>query len=184
MSFNYKTLFKINNLIDNEEFLNTFKTGVYSAVSLDPKALGTLWKYLKKVGIPMQRIENAHVTIIHSRTRPTQNPQIKEIFGEVIPKKFGIFGKGTKYEPYVLVLEVKSQALEKAHQEFIRQGLKPTYREYAPHITLVLDITRLFPGLKHMSAQQKKNITNIFDKMIPELPRSIKIQKLKIEPLK
>ena len=168
---------------DNEK-LDDYKSGVYSSVTLDPVALQKIWTYLNRVGLPMQHIQNAHVTVIYSRTRPIKVPKANDITGYVKPKKFGIFGKGTKQEPYVLVLELTSPALQKAHMDFRKQGLQPTHRDYQPHMTLVLDINRLLPGLQKLSEKKKLAITNIFDKMLPELPQKIKIQKHTVEPIK
>lgn len=167
------------------EYLSKYRSGIYSSVTLDGGGIQKLWDYLNKVGLPMQHINNVHCTVIYSRSRPTSEPIPFDINGYVRPKKFGIFGKGSRSEPYVLVLEVDSPELTRAHNKLIKDlGIKASYREYKPHITLVLDINRLFPGLKHMTEHKKKTITNIFDKMIPELPKQIRIQKHSIEPLK
>jgi len=180
--------FKINNLI--EEFFNSsktpdindYRTGVYAAAYLDPQGVNKIWKYLGKLGLPMQHQKNAHVTIMYSKTRPQSIPKMDFNQGDVTPIGFGIYGKGSSSDPYVLVLKLQSPSLVKSHQGLRKQGLVPTYRDYSPHLTLVLDINRLFPGLKKLTPKQKDNITNVFDKMIPELPRSIKIQKVEISP--
>jgi len=165
------------------DWLTEYRSGVYSSVTLDPTALQKIWKYLKQVGLPMQHIKNAHVTVIYSQTRPSSKPQAFEINGSVEPIGFGIFGKGSKKEPYVLVLRFKSQALEQAHQKIQKDlRIKPTYSQFKPHLTLVLDINRLFPGLNRLTEKQKENIMGIMDKMIPDLPKSIRILKHTVEP--
>jgi len=174
----------IESYFDNEEdFRNKYRKGVYSSVTLDPTAIGKIWKYLNKVGLPMQHEKNAHVTVIYSRTRPRENPIAKDINGTVNPIGFGLFGKGSKNEPYVLVLKVDSPALQKAHQDWKKQGLKPTYSTYEPHLTLVLDLNRLMPGLHNMTEQKKKALMAVFDKMLPELPKNIRIHKHTLAPL-
>jgi len=170
-------------LQEDQEFLNKYRTGVYASCTLDPVGLGKVWKHLKEVGMPLQDINKAHCTIIYSKTRPVQEPTPIELKGEVQPIGFGIFGKGTKDEPYVLVLKIKSKALDAAHLKYIRElGIKPTYNTFEPHITLTYDINRILPGIKKLSTKQKKTITNIFDILVPELPKSIRILRSDIEP--
>jgi len=170
---------RIEQIIEEaSDYLSEYRNGVYSAVSLDPTALQKLQKYLKGVGIEMAPLNKIHVTVIYSRSRPQKQPQAFDINGYVTPKSFGIFGKGTSAEPYVLVLEVDSPELQQAHIRMKREyGIKYTYSEYKPHITLTYDINRVLPGLKKLRPKQKKTIINIFNKMIPELPQKIRILK-------
>ena len=177
-------LSRIERLIEESDYLSRYRSGIYSSVTLDPTGLQKLWTYLNNVGLPMQYITNAHITVMYSRSRPTREPVAKDISGYVRPKGFGLFGKGNKDEPYVLVLELISPELVKAHMEFRKMGIQPTHKEYKPHLTLVLDINRLMPGLKHLSEKKKENLMNIFNKMIPELPQKIKIQRHTVEPLR
>jgi len=166
------------------DYLTKYQRGLYASVTLDPIAVEKIWSYLKKLKLPLMPMNKAHVTIIYSRSRPSKNPQEFDVTGVVEPIGFGIFGKGTKDEPYALVLRLKSQALDKAHFKFRKEyNLKPTYSKYQPHLTLSYDITKIFPGLKKLTPKQKETILNVFDKMLPELPKSLKIQKMTIEPV-
>jgi 2'-5' RNA ligase len=168
---------------DDDDFLSEYRSGVYASAKLDPVILQKIWKYLKDAGLPMQHIQNAHVTIIYSKSRPIKKPQPMNITGVVEPIGFGIFGKGSQKEPYVLVLRFKSKALDAAHNTLKKEyRLKPTYPVFEPHLTLVLDINRLFPGLRKLSQKQKDNILGVFDKMLPDLPKSIRILNSRIEP--
>lgn len=167
----------------DNDYLSKYRKGVYAQVTLDPIALERIWRYLKKLNLPLMPMQRAHVTVIYSKNRPKANPRAWDINGAARIKGFGIFGKGTPDQPYVLALKLDSQALQHAHMKWRKDyGLKPTYSKYEPHLTLTYDITRIFPGLKKMSEKQKKVITNIFDKMLVDLPKEIKILKHSVEP--
>jgi 2'-5' RNA ligase len=175
-------LSKIEQLLENSQI--QFNPGVYSSVTLDPHALEKIWKHLKQIGIRLIPINKAHITVIYTKSKPSKEIEKFDIGGYVEPQGFGIFGKGTPNQPYVLVLKVKAPTLKQAHDKMKREyNLKPTYPNYEPHITLTYDINVVFPGLKHVSEKQKKTITNIMDKLIPELPKRINILSHKIKPL-
>jgi len=180
-----RAIARIEQMIEEtSDYLSEYRKGVYSSVTLDPVALQKLQKYLKEVGIEMAPLNKIHITVIYSRTRPTTEPRAFDIGGYIKPKSFGIFGKGSPSEPYVLVLEVDSPELKQAYLRMCRDyGLKPTYSEYQPHITLTYDINRVLPGLNRLNPKQKKTIVNIFNKMLPELPQKIKIQKHIVKPI-
>ncbi len=178
-------LVESNWLIDKSEYLNKYRGGVYSSVTLDGNSLQKMQRYLKGVGIEMMPLNKIHITVMYSKSRPSSEPKAFDINGTVEPKSFGIFGKGTSKEPYALVIEVSSPELEKAHRKLKKDhNLKATYPEYKPHISLTYDINRVLPGIKHLSKKQKETIINIFNKMLPELPKKIHIQKHEVEGLK
>jgi len=178
-----RAIARLEQLLEND-FLTRYRDGVFSSVDLDPTGLKKLQKYLKDIGIQMLPLNKAHITVIYSRTRPQEEPKSFKIDGYVTPKSFGFFGKGTAKEPYVLVLEVESPELKKAHLKMRKDyRLTPTYPEYKPHLTLTYDINRVLPGIKNLKPSQKQTIINIFNKMIPELPQKIKILNHKIEPI-
>lgn len=178
-------LFKIDQLLtENEDYLSKYRKGVYSSVTLEPSAISRIWKHLRQIGFPMMPENRAHVTVIYSRSRPQSEPRAWDINGQVQPTGFGIFGKGTPQEPYALVLKVKSPDLIRARQKWIRDyRIQPIYKDGELHITLTYDINRIFPGLKKLNEKQKKTITGILDRLIPELPKNIRILKHTVEPL-
>jgi hypothetical protein len=95
-----------------------------------------------------------------------------------------IFGKGTPQSPYALVIEMDSPDLQRLHKELKQEyGLRPTFPIYKPHLSITYDIGKVMPGLKRLTSKQKETIENIFSKMIPELPREIKIQSMYVEDL-
>jgi len=175
---------QIEQLLEETDFLSRYRNGVYSSVKLDPTALKKLQKYFETVGIKMMPLNKIHITVIYSRTRPNKEPNAFEINGSVTPVSFGIFGKGTKDQPYALVLQVDSPQLTTAHMKMRKEyGLKPTYPEYKPHISLTYDIHRILPGISKLSQKQKDTIINVFNKMIPELPKNIRILNHTVEPI-
>jgi 2'-5' RNA ligase len=172
-------------LEENNNFLSEYRTGVFASVDLDPTGLEKIWKYMKQIGIQPMPINKAHITVIFSRNRPTSEPKALPISGSVRLKSFGIFGKGTKKSPYAFVIEMDSPELQKLHMEYRRKyGLKPTYPEYKPHLSITYDIERIIPGLKKLNNKQKQTLINVFNKMLPELPKSVRILKSTVEPVK
>lgn len=187
MHINNKTVALIEQLLQesNADYLTKYRKGVYASVTLDPTALVKIQKYLKTVGIQMMPLNKIHITVIYSRSRPTSEPEAIDINGEAELKSFGIFGKGTTKEPYALVIEVDSQALDRAHISYKKKyNLKATYPEYKAHMTISYDINRVLPGLNKLNFKQKETIINIFNKMLPELPKRIRILKSTVESLK
>jgi hypothetical protein len=171
-------------LEENEDYLSKYRSGVYVEVELESTGLEKIWKYMRQIGIQPMPINKAHVTVMYSKSRPTSEPKAIQINGSVRPKSFGIFGKGTKESPYAFVIEMDSPELQKLHMEYRRKyGLKPTYPEYKPHLSITYDIERIMPGLKKLNNKQKQTLINVFNKMLPELPKSIKILRVNIEPL-
>lgn len=189
---NRKVNEKITRLLEKSEKLEesstglNYKRGVYASVELDDHNLNKIWTVLKKIGIPLIDKKRAHVTVMLSSTGLNYKPEADNINGIVEPIGFGIFGKGTSSQPYVLVLKLKSNELVRAHQKWkSKYKLRPAYNKYEPHLTLTYDLNRIFPkmGSTHLTEKQKKVITNIFDKLLPDLPRKLNIFKHTVEPL-
>jgi 2'-5' RNA ligase len=164
---------KIEKLIEEAA---RFPNGLYVSATLDPTGIEKIWRYLKQIGIQTMPINKAHVTIIYSPRPPIGDFKIKDIHGYVKPKAVRIFGKGTRQEPYALVIELDSPELERLRREYMQKyRLTSTYREYVPHLTVTYDLGRVLPGINKLKDKQKKTIENVFSKIIPELPRQIKI---------
>ncbi len=179
---------KVSALIEESQISSRekdFSRGVYVSVDLDPTQVRRIWDYMKKVGIQVMPIQKAHVTVMFSTTNPKNIPEIKNNFnGTVRPKAIRIFGKGTRAQPYALVVEFDSPDLKRLHDYYKREyNLRPSYSEYKPHMTLSYDIERVMPGLRNLRPKQKETIENIFSKMIPELPKSIRIHSQHLEGL-
>ncbi len=158
-----------------------YPNGLYVSAELDPMVLDKIWRYFKQVGIPTMPINKAHVTIIYSPRSPDPRQgsfKIKDINGVVKPKAIRIFGKGTKQQPYALVIELDSPDLTRLRNEYMRKyKLSSTYRDYSPHLSITYDIERVLPGLKRLNKKQKQTVENIFSKMVHDLPKQIKILK-------
>jgi hypothetical protein len=170
---------------ENTNYLSKYRRGVFVSVDLDPTGLEKIWKYMKQIGIQPMPINKAHITVIYSRNRPNSEPKAIQINGSVRPKSFGIFGKGTRESPYAFVIEMDSPELQKLHMEYRRKyGLQPTFPEFKPHLSITYDIERIMPGLKKLNNKQKKTLINLFNKMLPELTKSIRLLKTTIEPVK
>jgi len=158
--------------------------GLYASVILEPTNLGKVWKVLKKVGLPLKPIQHAHITTMYSKSKVNKPITAFNINGSVKLKGFGIFGKGTHDQPYVFVLKVESRELSRAHNELKKiYNIRPTYRDYEAHITLTNDINRIFPKIGKMTEKQKEVITKVFDRLLPELPKSINILKHEVKLL-
>ena len=178
-----KAVKKIENLLQ-EVSQSFFKKGIYVDVKLDPNDLQKIWKYMRQIGIPVMPPQKAHITVVYSYSKPNKEFKLKDINGYVQPKAIRIFGKGTKDSPYALVIEMESPELQRLNKYYLKEyHLKPTYPEYRPHLTLTYDIERVMPGLKKLSPKQKETIENIFSKIIPELPKRLKIQSQSVHDL-
>jgi len=171
--------FKISKLL--QESATRLKKKIYIAGKFDSTDIQKIWIHLQKIGIPLMPLHKAHVTILYSYSRPQKNIKIKDITFNVKLKAFRIFGKGTPDSPYALVIELDSQQLQNLHRYYKKEyNLKYAYPHYVPHLTVTYDIDRVLPGLKKLNEKQKKTIENIFSKLIPELPKKIKMQRQEI----
>lgn len=175
-------IFKIEKLI--EEADQRFKNGLYVSAILEPNGLEKIWKVMKKVGFRnLLPIQKAHITIIYSHRPPYKEFQRTPINGYVVPDHFEILG-GHKNNPYVLALVVKSKELQKKHNQYMKEyKLRYDFKEYKPHITLVYDITRLLPGIKPRNKRAKESIENMFNLLIPDMPKQIRILKEEVSEL-
>ena len=168
--------YKIDNLLlENDK---RFPNGLYVDAKFDPGALQKIWSLFKKVGFKnMLPIQKAHATIIYSRRAPSTTFKPTPINGSAEPSHFEILG-GNRDNPYLLVLVLKSKELHRKHKEYMQDyHLRYDYKEYKPHITVVYDIQRLLPGIKLKNPKAKKSIENMFNLLIKDMPKQIRIMK-------
>jgi hypothetical protein len=180
--FNNNALLKISKLL--EESKGVYDKGIYIEAVYDPGAIDKIWRVLKKVGFKYLLPQNkVHTTIIYS-TRPPNKPlKQTSINGYAEPDHFEILG-GHKGKPFVLALILKSNELQKKHKYYMREyKLKYGFHEYKPHITVSYDIKKLFPGLNPKNKTAKKNIENVLNLLIPDMPKQIRILKENVNVL-
>ncbi len=169
---------KIGQIIQEaSRYQSEYPDGLYVMAKFDPGGLEKIWKILKKVGfrnlLPTSR---AHATIIYSKRSPNKPFRLTGINGTAVPSHFELLGGGRK--PPALVLVLKSKELNRKHKEYMKDyQLKSDYREYKPHITVVYDIQRLLPGLKAQNPKAKASVENMFNLLIPDLPKQIHIHR-------
>jgi len=161
-----------------------FKKGIYVEAKLDPIATQKLLNFIKEAGLKnITPANNIHVTIIYSTRAPNGPFKLTPINGFVEPDHFEIFG-GKKGNPYVLVLVVRSNELLRKHKYYMKEyNLKFDYPEYKSHITIAYDLNRLLPGINLNNPKAKTNLENLFNLLIPDLPKQIKLQYESVEEL-
>ncbi len=167
---------KIGHLIQEAD--DRFQNGLYVEAKFDPGALEKIWKLLKKIGFKnMLPVQRAHATIIYSKRQPNKRFVPTSINGIAEPDHFEIFGGRGK--PHLLVLVVKSKELQRKHNYYMKEyQLKHDYgKNYTPHITIVYDIQRLLPGLKLNNPKAKASVENMFNLLIKDMPKQIRILK-------
>ncbi len=167
---------KIGQLIQEAD--DRFHDGLYVEAKFDPGAIEKIWKLLKKIGFKnMLPVSRAHATIIYSKRQPNKYFKQTSINGFAEPDHFEIFGGG-RGKPYLLVLVLKSKELHRKHNYYTKEyQLKSDYRTYTPHITIVYDIQRLLPGIKLNNPKAKSSIENMFNLLIKDMPKQIRILK-------
>ncbi len=176
---------KISHLIQEAQTGDDrYRDGLYVDAKFDPGALEKIWKLLKKIGFKnMLPINKAHATIIYSRRSPNKTFSLTPINGSAEPSHFEILG-GNRGNPYLLVLVLKSRELQRKHTEYMKEyQLKYDYREYKPHITIVYDIKRLLPGMKLNNPKARKTVENMFNLLIKDFPKQIRILKQSVSEL-
>ncbi len=168
---------KINKLIEESRYQSQYQNGLYVSATFDPGGLEKIWKVLKKVGFKkLLSISKAHATIIYSSRPPKKPFRLTGINGMAEPSHFEILGGRGK--PKVLALVLKSKELNRKNKEYTKEyQLKSDFREYKPHITVVYDIQRLLPGLKVNNPKIKASTENMFNLLIKDMPKQIRIHK-------
>ncbi len=179
---NETTLLKIQSLI--EEADERYTDGLYVDAKFDPGALEKIWRLFKKVGFKqLLPINKAHCTIIYSRRQPNKPFRLTPINGYGEPSHFEILG-GHKGNPWALVLVLKSTELQRKHKEYMKEyQLRYDYKEYKPHITLVYDIKRFLPGIKLTNPKSRQSVENMFNLLIKDTPKQIRILKQSVSEL-
>lgn len=121
--------------------------GTYVCVEYDADAVAALLKPLKSAKIPDLYTPNLiHTTLMYSTDGDyVQVPPT--LIGEevdIVDPEYKIYGKRND----TLVIAFKSKVLEKRHQELKKLGLKHSWDEYSPHITLSESVDKSFDTTK------------------------------------
>jgi hypothetical protein len=178
-------IYKVDKLLEEaKRYDKEYHDGIYISASLDPRGLEKIWALFKKIGFKnLLPIQKAHITIVYSKRSPNKTFQKTPINGTVIPDHFEILG-GYNGDPYVLALVVKSKELHRKHKYYMKEyQLKYSFPDYKPHITIVYDIQRILPGIKVHNKKAKQSVENMFNLLIPDMPKQINIHKEEVNAL-
>jgi len=167
------TLLKISNLLEES---TAYEDGLFIGVNLDPGGLKKIFDIFKKMGFRnLLPINKAHITVINSKKPPKKDFKPLRISGIVEPHHFEILG-GIKGKPFLLALVFKSKDLQRAHDYYLKEfGLHSGFKEYKPHLSIVYDIDRLLPGVKLRDKRTRQSVENMFNLLIKDLPKQIRI---------
>lgn len=109
-------------------------SGTYVSVEYDPNDSEAIYEFYKDIVPEMYTPNSIHTTLMYSKDTPYLSIQ-PSLIGTVLSinnPKYEIFGE----KKDCLVVSFDSDILSDRHQELTDMGLKHSWDEYRPHITL------------------------------------------------
>lgn len=119
-------------LLKSDEY--TGDNGIYAAVELPEAFAKHFFDMCDALGLERPPAEELHCTVMYSPENTVrQMPTVNKAINALVPSVQHWVGHNDKV--YV-VADVQSMALVQLHSQFAKQGAKPTFAAYRPHITL------------------------------------------------
>ena len=142
----YSQSIHMHESMNYEMFLSEAMHGNYVAI----KAFipDDIKKFVKSLDMSVDPIEDQdlHATLIYSKGTEVDNSKIKNLLSKGRQEFTGTVKHISKFDSQkssdlcVIVMEVESYDLEKLHNKLLKIGLKHSYEDYKPHVSLVYNI--------------------------------------------